>query len=90
MDNVLSPLRRLAQTRTYTYNYSVSDAKRLIGRPWSDASIQADKKHWPFEVFESRGVPRIKVNVANYKETFAPEEASASVENSNFNHLAAG
>ncbi len=29
---------------------TVFDAKRLIGRKYQDATIQADIKHWPFTV----------------------------------------
>ncbi|XP_034235489.1 heat shock 70 kDa protein 2-like isoform X5 [Thrips palmi] len=58
----------------------VFDAKRLIGRPWSDEHIHKDKKLWPFDVIEVNGTPRIEVNVsAKKRETFAPEEISAMV-----------
>ncbi|KAK3910981.1 Heat shock protein 70 B2, partial [Frankliniella fusca] len=57
----------------------VFDAKRLIGRSWKDLDVQADRKHWPFEVVEDRGVPRIRTKVTSRKEMFAPEEISAMV-----------
>ncbi|KAK3932597.1 Heat shock 70 kDa protein 1 [Frankliniella fusca] len=57
----------------------VIDAKRLVGRQWSDPNIQKDRKMWPFEVVENNGVPMIRVDVGGRKETFAPEEISAMV-----------
>ncbi|KAJ1530964.1 hypothetical protein ONE63_005800 [Megalurothrips usitatus] len=60
-------------------SHRVFDAKRLLGRPWKDLDVQKDKKHWPFEVLEKNGVPRIRVKVTSDKETFAPEEISAMV-----------
>ena len=40
---------------------SIFDAKRLIGRKFSDAEVQSDIKHFPFEVFDKGGKPYIKV-----------------------------
>lgn len=41
---------------------TVFDAKRLIGRKFKDATVQADMKHWPFTVLEGpTGAPLIQV-----------------------------
>ncbi|KAJ1531405.1 hypothetical protein ONE63_000086 [Megalurothrips usitatus] len=57
----------------------VFDAKRLIGRSWKDLDVQADRKHWPFDVVMVDGVPKIKLTVDGKTEEFAPEEISALV-----------
>jgi hypothetical protein len=58
---------------------TVFDVKRLIGRGFDDATVQADMKLWPFQVVNSGGKPNIKVDVGAEKKTFAPEEVSAMV-----------
>ena len=40
---------------------TVFDAKRLIGRKFSDAEVQSDIKHFPFTVFDKAGKPYIRV-----------------------------
>jgi heat shock protein 5 len=58
---------------------TVFDAKRLIGRQWSEKSVQSDKKFFPFEMVEQKSKPHVQVSVNGKKETFAPEEISAMV-----------
>lgn len=59
---------------------TVFDVKRLIGRDYSDKSVQADKKFFPFDVVPGKdGKPRISVTQANESVTFAPEEISAMI-----------
>ena len=40
---------------------TVFDAKRLIGRRFDDAEVQADMKHFPFKVINRDGKPVIQV-----------------------------
>ena len=40
---------------------TVFDAKRLIGRKFADAEVQADMKHFPFRIIEKAGKPVIQV-----------------------------
>jgi len=59
---------------------TIFDAKRLIGRKFSDPIVKADMKLWPFEVKEgSGGRPVIEVSFKNEKRQFFPEEVSSMV-----------
>jgi len=58
---------------------TVFDAKRLIGRTWSEKSVQSDIKFFPFSVVDKKGKPQIKVQVKGKDETFTPEQISAMV-----------
>jgi len=58
---------------------TVFDAKRLIGRDWSDAAVQHDLKFFPFKVKEKNGKPHIEVKTSQGAKVFAPEEISAMV-----------
>ncbi|RLN61533.1 hypothetical protein BBP00_00005340 [Phytophthora kernoviae] len=55
------------------------DVKRLIGRKYTDKSVQADKKLLPYDLINKDGKPFIQVEVKGEKRQFAPEEVSAMV-----------
>jgi len=58
---------------------TVFDAKRLIGRDWTDKAVQSDIKYFPFKVIEKQEKPHIKVETSQGEKTFAAEEISAMV-----------
>lgn len=58
---------------------TVFDAKRLIGRKFDDATVQADMKHWSFQVVSDGGKPKIEVEHKGETKTFFPEEISSMV-----------
>jgi L1 cell adhesion molecule like protein len=60
---------------------TIFDAKRLIGRKFDDPVIQADMKHWPFEVRNIDTKPKIEVTYKDEKKQFFPEEISSMVLN---------
>ncbi|KAG2730246.1 hypothetical protein I3760_01G283000 [Carya illinoinensis] len=59
---------------------SVFDAKRLIGRRFSDPLVQNDINLWPFKVIEgSKDKPMIAVSYKGEDKQFAAEEISSMV-----------
>merc|ERR1712110_178009 len=58
---------------------TVFDAKRLIGRKFTDATVTSDRKHWPFEVVERDTKPKIQVEYKGEKKEFFAEEISSMV-----------
>nr|GMD12449.1 heat shock cognate 70 kDa protein 2 [Ipomoea batatas]GMD17445.1 heat shock cognate 70 kDa protein 2 [Ipomoea batatas] len=59
---------------------TVFDAKRLIGRRFSDSSVQSDIKLWPFKVIPGPGdKPMIVVSYKGEEKEFAAEEISSMV-----------
>jgi len=59
---------------------TIFDAKRLIGRKFQDPSIQADMKHWPFEVVRGPSdKPLIRVMTKDGQRDFGPEQISSMV-----------
>ncbi|KAK3683467.1 heat shock protein 70 family [Podospora appendiculata] len=58
---------------------TVFDAKRLIGRKFSDAEVQADMKHFPFTIVDRAGKPVVEVEFKGEKKQFTPEEISSMI-----------
>jgi len=59
---------------------TVFDAKRLIGRKFSDPGVQSDMKHWPFKVISGTGgTPIIEVDYKGESKQFKAEEISSMV-----------
>jgi len=59
---------------------TVFDAKRLIGRKFSDSVVQADVKHWPFKCLtKNDDKPIIEVQFKGEAKQFAPEEVSSMI-----------
>jgi len=58
---------------------TIFDVKRLIGRNYSDRSVQADKKLVPYKIVGDSNKPAVEVNVGGNVQKFAPEEISAMV-----------
>ena len=59
---------------------TIFDIKRLLGRRFSEPTVQADMEHWPFKVI-SKGddKPVIVVQYQGETKQFLPEEISAMV-----------
>jgi len=59
---------------------TIFDAKRLIGRKFTDPVVKADMKLWPFTVKEgSAGRPVVEVQFKGEQRQFFPEEVSSMV-----------
>eukprot|EP00775_Hariotina_reticulata_P000350 gene350-583_t len=59
---------------------TVFDAKRMIGRHFSDPVLQEDIKHFPFTVKAAPGdKPMIEVQFKSETKQFSPEEISSMV-----------
>jgi len=62
------------------YNFVYADAKRLIGRKFSDIDIQNDIQLWPFKVIAGiNDNPMILVNYKGEEKQFFAEEISSMV-----------
>ena len=60
-------------------NNTVFDAKRLIGRKFSEDTVKKDIKLWPFKVVDNNEKPQIEVEYKSEKKRFHAEEISSMV-----------
>merc|ERR1712038_644175 len=58
---------------------TIFDVKRLIGRNYSDKSVQADKKLVPYGIVSDNNKPVVSVTVGGNTSKYAPEEVSAMI-----------
>jgi len=58
---------------------TIYDAKRLIGRKFSDATVKEDASHFSFAIVDKGGKPQVEANVKGAKKQFSPEEVSAMI-----------
>jgi len=58
---------------------TVYDVKRLIGRKYTDKTVQGDKKYMPYEIVNKDGKPYVEADYRGEKKIFSPEEISAMV-----------
>lgn len=56
---------------------TIFGAMRLVGRKYSDLSVQADVKVWPFKVVDKGGLPVIQVEYMGKTKFLRPEEILA-------------
>ena len=75
--------------RTTTSYVAFANTGRLIGDAaknqvamnpkFSDSTVQSDRKHWPFQVIDQNGLPRLSVEYQSEEKKFTPEEISSMV-----------
>lgn len=58
---------------------TVFDVKRLIGRKYSDTSVQSDKSLFPFKLVDNGGKPAVEINRNGETKKFTAEEISGMV-----------
>jgi len=58
---------------------TIYSVKRLIGRRYTEPSVQYEKKYLPYEIIDKDGKPYIKTEVKGESKLFAPEEVSAMI-----------
>jgi L1 cell adhesion molecule like protein len=58
---------------------TIFSIKRMIGRPFDDPSVQANREHWPFKLVSIDNRPSVEVSWKQKRELLSPEEISAMI-----------
>jgi heat shock protein 5 len=58
---------------------TIFDVKRLIGRKFTDDTVQKDIKLLPYDIKSKDGKPYVEVDVKGDRKQYAPEEVSAMI-----------
>uniref|UniRef100_A0AC35U9P8 Heat shock protein 70 n=1 Tax=Rhabditophanes sp. KR3021 TaxID=114890 RepID=A0AC35U9P8_9BILA len=58
---------------------TIFDIKRLVGREFTDKTVQSDMKLWPFKILDKSNKPHVSVKIGTESKVFSPEEISAMV-----------
>jgi heat shock 70kDa protein 1/2/6/8 len=58
---------------------TVFDAKRLIGKKYSDSQVQSDMKHFSYKVVDKQDKPTIEVVFRGETKQYSPEEIGAMI-----------
>ncbi len=58
---------------------TIFDAKRAIGRNFTNSDLQSDMKHWSFKVINESGKPKFEVDFKGERKAFTPEEISSMI-----------
>jgi len=58
---------------------TVFDVKRLIGRKFSDKTVQSDMKLVPYSIISKDDKPYVEVTLGGKRKQFSPEEVSAMI-----------
>ena len=66
------------QASVYPEN-TIYDVKRLIGRKFSDSSVQGDMKYLPYQIIDKDTKPYIRINFKGEDKIYSPEEVSAMI-----------
>jgi heat shock protein 5 len=58
---------------------TIFDVKRLIGRSFTDPTVQKDKKLFPFHIVNKNAKPHVQVTVNGEQKTYSAEEISSMI-----------